>query len=128
MVNKQGDQMSLATQQTANLEQNTTPTLKLISNQVSSTAGQKCLAEIREKLSSKTRNPAYIYNKTLTVKQRKILCFSAGLTRTDLQTPFEQLNEEARLAIQKAILLCGHLFETFNQAQALEAKQYIKCK
>lgn len=120
--------MSLATQQTASIEPSTAPTLKLISNQVNSTAGQKCIAEIRAKLSSKTRNPAYIYNKILNTRQRKTLCFTAGLTRTDLQTPFEQLSDESRLAIQKAILLCGHLFDTFNQAQALDAKQYVKCK
>ena len=121
--------MSLATQQTASTgpstEISTAPTLKLISSQINSKAGQKCLAEIRAKLNSKTRNPAYIYNKILNTRQRKTLCFTAGLTRTDLQTPFEQLSDDSRLAIQKAILLCGHLFDTFNQAQALDAKQYI---
>ncbi len=88
--------------------------------------GAECLAEIRQMLNNKTRNPAYVFDNKLTSKQREMLMFSAGLTRSDLSKKFSDLNETARINIKNAILLCGNIFSTFNEASALETKKFIQ--
>jgi hypothetical protein len=70
-------------------------------------------------------NPSYVYNKVLTVSQRKVLCFSAQLSRSDLELSFEQLSSDARMKIQKAIVLLGSLYSAFDDANSLSLKQFV---
>ena len=86
----------------------------------------QALIKIREMLSSKCRNPSHIFDNTLTAKQREMLCFSAGLTRSDLTKTFDELSDDQRMKIKKAIMLCGTIFSTFSNAKALESKKFIK--
>ena len=86
----------------------------------------QAILQIREMLNSKKRNPAYIFDNVLNTKQREMLCFSAGLKRADLTKQFNELSEDARVNIKKSIMLCGNIFSTFNKANALESKKFIK--
>ena len=99
-------------------------TLTLVSTPAKT--GVECLAEIKAKLNSKSRNPAHIFDKVLLTEQRKAICFIAGLKRNDLEKRFNDFTLEQRLSIKNAILLCGTIFHTFNNAQALEKSKFIQ--
>lgn len=86
----------------------------------------QALIKIREMLNRKKRNPAHIFDNVLNAKQRELLCFSAGLKRTDLTKRFDELSDDERVNIKTAIMLCGNIFSTFNKANALESKKFIK--
>lgn len=100
------------------------PSLTLVSTPTKT--GIECLAEIRAKLNSKSRNPAHIFDKVLLTEQRKAVCFIAGLKRNDLEKRFNDFTLEQRLNIKNAILLCGSIFHTFNNAQALEKSKFTQ--
>lgn len=95
-----------------------------IEQQTPAKSGLECLAEIRQKLNANTRNPARIYDGVLTSNQRELLCFAAGLTRTDTTLTFTQLSIEARQAIRKALFNLKSIFDSFNNANAIDTKSF----
>ena len=109
------------------VEKPDSPALTLVKNTNVKT-GMQCLEEIRGKLNSKLRNPAYIFDCLLTAKQRETLCFAAGLKRSDCATNFVDLTLDARQAIQKAILMLGQVFCIFNEAQAVSPSKFVQAK
>lgn len=86
----------------------------------------QALLSIREMLSSKHRNPAYIFDHVLNEGHRESLCFAAGLKRSDLSKTFNELDEDARVNIKKAVLMFGDIFSAFNERKALETKKFLK--
>lgn len=95
-----------------------------IEPEIPNKSGLECLAEIRQKLNAKARNPARIYDGVLTEKQREIICFASGLGRNDLTLTFKELNSEARQAIRKTLLLFKETFDCFNNANAIDTKSF----
>ena len=87
--------------------------------------GAECLAEIRQKLNSKSRNPAYIYDCLLTDKQRAALCFTAGLSRIDHEVTFVNLNADSRKSIKNAIVSLGQVAAMFRDANAMETSKFL---
>ncbi len=79
-------------------------------------------------LNDNTRSPAHLYNKVLSVKERSVLCFSAGLKRCDINLPFEELSENSRIELHRAILLIGKMYEVFSNANVLSRMQFIASK
>jgi len=100
-------------------------TLKLVEKPPVKT-GAQCLAEIRDKLNAKARNPAYIFDCLLTSQQRETLCFAAGLKRADCGTKFVNLATEKREAIKNAILFMGELVSTFRDAHAMQTHKFTR--
>lgn len=86
------------------------------------------LLKIRAMLNSTIRSPAYLYNKVLTKKQRVVLCYTAGLSRLDVNRSFEELSETSRIELQKAILLFGRTYEVFSNANVLSRMEFIASK
>lgn len=86
------------------------------------------LLKIRAMLNGTIRSPAYLYNKVLTKKQRVVLCYAAGLTRNDISRSFEELSENSRIELQKAILLFGRTYEVFSNANVLSRMEFIASK
>lgn len=86
------------------------------------------LLKIRAMLNSTIRSPAYLYNKVLTKKQRVVLCYTAGLSRLDINRSFEELSETSRIELQKAILLFGRTYEVFSNANVLSRMEFIASK
>lgn len=80
--------------------------------------------EMRSMFKDKS-NPSYVYNNVLTVSQRKVLCFTAQLSRSDLELTFEQLSSDARMKIQKALVMLGSLYSVFDDASSLSLKQFV---
>jgi hypothetical protein len=107
-------------------EQSKNVSLKVIENQ--GFVEPEGLKQIRAMLNDTSRSPANLYNKVLTAEQRKILCFSAGLSRNDISRSFQDLNENARIEIQKALLVLGTIFEVFKDAKALSPANFIDIK
>lgn len=110
------------------INQNTQPSkvqLSIVENSPQKT-GQQCLADIRAMLNNKRRNPAYIYNSVLNEKQRLSLCFAAGLSRSDSNTAFNELPENARIALKNALLMFNNIFNAFKNNNALEQSKFIK--
>ncbi|NQZ24467.1 MAG: hypothetical protein HRT53_20775 [Colwellia sp.] len=85
---------------------------------------EQALVEMRGRLKDKN-NPSYVYNQVLTTSQRKVLCFSAQLSRTDLELSFEQLSADARMKIQKALVLLRSLYGAFDDARSLDLKLFV---
>jgi hypothetical protein len=100
------------------------PAILTIVEQPRRVGKNQALSEMRSMLKDKN-NPSYVYNKVLTVSQRKVLCFSAQLSRSDLELSFEQLSSDARMKIQKAIVLLGSLYSAFDDAKSLSLKQFV---
>ena len=92
----------------------------------SNTQPPEGLLKIRAMLSGTIRSPAYLYNKVLTKQQRVVLCYAAGLTRNDISRSFEELSENSRIEIQKAILLFGRTYEVFSNANVLSRMNFIE--
>ena len=87
-------------------------------------SGDQALAKIHQLLGDKRRTPAHIFDAVLNAKQRTVLCFAAGLSRDDLNKSFTELTTDARLSIQKALVMMGAMYSAFSQHQALELKKF----
>jgi len=85
---------------------------------------EQALVEMRGMLKDKN-SPSYVYNKVLSASQRKVLCFTAQLSRADLEKSFEQLSDEARMKIQKALVLLRSLYSAFDDARSLDLKLFV---
>jgi hypothetical protein len=83
------------------------------------------LKQIRAMLNDTRRSPAHLYNKVLNTKQRTVLCFAAGLTRAEVSSSFQNLSDNARIEIQKSLLLIGQMFEIFRDANALSPNKFL---
>jgi hypothetical protein len=83
------------------------------------------LKQIKAMLNDTRRSPAHLYNKVLNTKQRTVLCFAAGLTRAEVSSSFQNLSANARIEIQKSLLLIGQMFEVFRDANALSPAKFL---
>ena len=91
-------------------------------------SGEEALKNIRQMLNDTARSPAHLYNKVLSKKQRTVLCYAAGLTRNDISRSFNELSENSRIEIQKAILLFGKTYEVFSNANVISRMNFIANK
>lgn len=91
-------------------------------------SGEEALKNIRQMLNDTSRSPAHLYNKVLSVKERTVLCFAAGLTRSDISQSFEELSENSRIELHKAILLIGKMYAVFSDANVLSRMQFINTR
>jgi hypothetical protein len=100
------------------------PTVLTVVEQPRRITKSQAFAEMRSMLKDKS-NPSYVYNNVLTEAQRKVLCFAAQLSRSDLELSFEQLSSDARMKIQKALVMLGSLYSVFDDAKSLSLKQFV---
>ncbi len=86
----------------------------------------KGLVLIKIMLGDKRYKPEFIYDSVLNTHQRAVLCYTAGLNRSDISKPFAELTQEQRLDIQKAVLMMDKIYHAFNKVNAISPEKFIQ--
>lgn len=84
----------------------------------------KGLAEIKALMSDTKRTPGYVFNAVLTVQQRKIVCFAAGLKQRHVEMSFYKFNIQERNAVHKALLALQSIVAAFDDANVLMPEKF----
>ncbi|TMP88537.1 hypothetical protein CWC05_03650 [Pseudoalteromonas ruthenica] len=84
------------------------------------------LREIRALLGDERHTPKHVYTQVLSERERTILCFAAGLKRTDIDKPFSQLSYEQRDALRKAVLELDEIVKAFTSANAMAPAKFYQ--
>lgn len=101
------------------------PSLKAVD--LGTTQMPKGLVLIKTMLGDKRYKPSFIYDSVLNPHQRAVLCYTAGLGRSDLSKAFCDFTDEQRLAIQKAVLMMDKIYHAFNKVNAISPAKFIAC-
>jgi len=86
----------------------------------------KGLIAIKALLGNKRFKPHFIYDSVLNAHQRAVLCYTAGLSKSDISKSFYGLTDEQRLGIQKAVLQLDKIYKAFNKVNAISPKLFLE--
>ncbi len=100
-----------------------TPTLTALTNQKPIPQGLK---DIKAMLGDERHTPEYVYSKVLTEQERTIVCFTAGLKKSDVDKAFSRLTFDERDKIRKAILQLSEIVKAFTSANAMAPAKFYK--
>ncbi|MDO6426200.1 hypothetical protein Q4489_04210 [Thalassotalea sp. 1_MG-2023] len=87
----------------------------------------KGLVAIKALLGNARLKASFVYNRVLNHHQRAVLCYTAKLNRSALDKTFQELNNDERLAIQKAVLQLDKIYNAFNKVNAISPKLFLEC-
>ena len=87
----------------------------------------KGLMAIKALLGNAKLKASFVYNKVLNHHQRAVLCYTAKLNRSALSKSFQELSDEERLSIQKAVLELNRIYKEFNEVNAISPKLFLEC-
>lgn len=86
---------------------------------------EQALLRMRQIVNSPNKKAGHIYNSMLNTSQREVVCHAAGLTREDVKKAFEELTEDARIAIKRALIMLGQMVDYFRNAHAMSDKHFL---
>ena len=85
----------------------------------------KGLVAIKALFGNKRYTPHFIYDSVLNVHQRAVLCYAAGLNRSDCRKVFNEFSDEQKLGLQKAVLMLDAIYKAFNKVNAISPAKFI---
>lgn len=85
----------------------------------------KGLTEIRGLFNSDRHTAEYVYTH-LSKPQQVIVCYSAGLSKSDLERSYHQFECDKRLKIHQAILQLQEIVTAFVDANALTPSRFLQ--
>ncbi len=103
-------------------EKQTAATLVLVDNKPQ----PEGLLKMKALLNDKRFQTSHIYDSVLNSKERQLLCFAAGLNKSDLSKAFKEFSDEQKLALHKAVLMMQRIFRAFNEAKAISPAKFLQ--
>lgn len=85
----------------------------------------KGLVTIKLMFGNKRYTPHFIYDSVLNAHQRAVLCYAAGLSRSDTTKAFNDFSDEQKLGLQKSVLLLDSIYKAFNKVNAISPAKFI---
>ena len=85
----------------------------------------KGLVTIKLLFGNKRYTPHFVYDSVLNAHQRAVLCYAAGLSRSDCSKSFCDLSSEQKLGLQKAVLMLDNIYKAFNKVNAISPAKFI---
>jgi len=89
------------------------------------TALPKGLVTIKALFGNKRYTPHFIYDSVLNSHQRAVLCYAAGLNRSDTSKVFNEFSDEQRLKLQKSVLMLDTIYKAFNKMNAISPAKFM---
>lgn len=86
----------------------------------------KGLVTIKLLFGNKRYTPHFVYDSVLNQHQRAVLCYAAGLSRSDCSKVFNEFSDEQKLRLQKAVLMLDTIYKAFNKVNAISPGKFIK--
>ncbi len=85
----------------------------------------KGLVAIKALFGNKRYTPHFIYDSVLNSHQRAVLCYAAGLNRSDTNKVFNEFSDEQKLKLQKSVLMLDSIYKAFNKVNAISPSKFI---